>query len=52
VEIKEAGVTKFKREWKIGRTATPGDKWIEFHVSDPFQQKYGKAAFSHTCGQQ
>lgn len=52
VEVKEAGTKTFKREWRIGRTATPGDKWIEFHVSDPFQQDYGKAAFSHTCGQQ
>lgn len=51
VEVTAAGTTTFKREWKIGLAATPGDKWIEFNVSEPVQQSYGKAVFTSTCGQ-
>lgn len=51
VEVAAAGTITFKREWKIGLANTPGDKWIEFNVSDPFQQSYGRAVFTSTCGQ-
>jgi len=52
VEVKSAGVTTYQREWMLGLAATPGEKWIEFHVSEPFEQGYGKAYFTKDCGQQ
>ena len=50
-EVTEAGTTTFKREWKIGLANTPGDKWIEFNISEPVQQSFGRTVFTSTCGQ-
>jgi hypothetical protein len=51
VEIPAAGSKTFSRLWVIGLAATPGQKWIEFNVSAPFEKAYGKAVWDSTCGQ-
>lgn len=50
VEIEAAGTQTFERLWIIGLANTPGEKWVEFHVSDPFQKNYGRAIFTFDCG--
>ena len=50
-EIEAAGSKTFERLWIIGLANTPGEKWIQFHVSDPFEKGYGKAVFLSSCGQ-
>ncbi len=50
-EIEAAGTITFERLWIIGLANTPGEKWMEFHVSDPFTKNYGKAVFLSDCGQ-
>ena len=49
--IASATSKTFERLWIIGLANTPGDKWMEFHVSEPFEKNYGKAVFTSTCGQ-
>ncbi len=51
VEIPSAGSKTFSRLWIIGLANTPGEKWMEFNVSDPFQKSYGRAVFISSCGQ-
>jgi len=51
-EVEAAGNYTFERGWQIGFANTPGEKWIQFHVSDPFEKAYGKAVWINSCGQQ
>jgi hypothetical protein len=51
IKIASAGTTIFVREVAYGLAATPGEKWVEFNVSAPFEQAYGKAIFIKDCGQ-
>ncbi len=51
-ELKEAGSKTFSNLWIIGLANTPGEKWMEFNVSDPFEKSYGRAVFISSCGQQ
>ncbi len=51
VEIPAAGSKTFSRLWIIGLANTPGEKWMEFNVSLPFEKSYGKAVWNSTCGQ-
>jgi len=51
-EIEAAGSMTFTRAVKYGLAASPGEKWVEFNVSEPFLNSYGKAVFIKDCGQQ
>jgi hypothetical protein len=51
-EFEAAGSKTFSNLWIIGFANTPGEKWMEFNVSDPFQKSYGRAVFISSCGQQ
>src|SRR6266498_4234604 len=42
LEFAEAGSKTLSREWMIGKGDSPNPRWIEFVVTDPFQQAYGK----------
>lgn len=45
----EAGSTTISREWVIGKGDSPNPRWIEFVVTEPVYQEYGKATILNNC---
>jgi hypothetical protein len=49
-EFKEAGSKIFETYWTMALANTPGEKWIEFNVSEPFEKSYGRVTWNFDCG--
>jgi len=49
LEFTEAGFKTLSREWMIGKGDSPNPRWIEFIVTEPFYQEYGKATILNNC---
>lgn len=47
--FEEAGTQTLSREWMIGKGDSPNPRWIEFIVTDPFYQEYGKTTILNNC---
>ena len=49
MEFTEAGSRTVSREWMIGKGDSPNPRWIEFVVTSPDYNEYGKAAIQNLC---
>jgi hypothetical protein len=49
LEFTEAGSKIISREWMIGKGDSPNQRWIEFVVTSPEHQSYGKATIENLC---
>jgi hypothetical protein len=49
LEFKEAGTQVLSREWMIGKGDSPNPRWIEFVVTSPKYEEYGKQTILNNC---
>ena len=49
LEFTQAGTQTLSREWMIGKGDSPNPRWIEFVVTEPFYQEYGKTTILNLC---
>lgn len=49
LEFKQAGTEVLSREWMIGKGDSPNPRWIEFVVTSPVYQEYGKQTILNNC---
>ena len=49
MEFTEASSRTISREWVIGKGDSPNPRWIEFVVTEPFYQEYGKTEILNNC---
>ena len=49
MEFTEAGSRTVSREWMIGKGDSPNPRWIEFVVTSPDYNEYGKAEIQNLC---
>ena len=49
LEFKQAGTEVLSREWMIGKGDSPNPRWIEFVVTSPEYQEYGKQTILNSC---
>ena len=49
MEFTEASSTTISREWVIGKGDSPNPRWIEFVVTEPVYQEYGKTTILNNC---
>jgi hypothetical protein len=49
LEFKNASTQVLSREWVVGKGDSPNPRWIEFVVTSPKYQEYGKQTILNNC---
>jgi hypothetical protein len=50
IEFKEAGSQTVSDQWNFHLGSSPGDKWVQFVLLEPYWQLFDKEYFSYLCG--
>ena len=50
VDFTAAGSKTVSDQWNFHLGSTPGDKWVQLEIDEPFYSVYDKQPFSYLCG--